>query len=56
MSDDLLHYLKDRVETIDAKVDQLLAFKWQIIGGSMIASLLLTICIQIVALIIRGVT
>lgn len=41
----------DKVEadmrSIDSKVDQLLEFKWQIIGGSVILSLVVTLIIQL---------
>lgn len=45
--DALLMYLKERVEKIDEKVDQLLAFKWQVIGASMVVSVVVTLGIQL---------
>lgn len=47
MSADLLKYLVERVEKIDNKVDQLLAFKYQIIGGSVVLSVLITSLINV---------
>jgi hypothetical protein len=47
MSDrDLVDYFieqtNERFRMIEEKIDRLLAFKWQIIGGSLVASLVLT--------------
>ena len=54
MSDDrLVEYLVERVEKIDEKVDKLLQFKWQIIGGSMMLSVIAAIVVQVLALIIK---
>lgn len=47
MDDKLLDYLVQRVENIDKKVDSLLQFKWQIVGGSALLSVILTLIIQI---------
>ena len=43
----LIDYLIDRIEKIDEKVDRLLQFKWQIIGGSVVLSAIITVSIQI---------
>ena len=48
MSQDLLEYLVERVEKIDDKVDKLLQFKWQIIGGSAVLSVIVTIALQFI--------
>jgi hypothetical protein len=45
---DLVSYLITRIETIDKKVDVLLKFKWQIIGGALAGSGLLTFLMQVV--------
>lgn len=37
----------ERFDKIENKIDQLLAFKWQIIGGSAAVSLVLTMVIQL---------
>ena len=47
----LVEYLIARVEHIDQKVDKLLQFKWQIVGGSVVLSLVVTVLIQLAALI-----
>lgn len=39
--------MKSDIRDINTKVDKLLQFKWQIIGGSLVASALLTIIVQI---------
>lgn len=43
----LLEYLKERIEKIDEKVDRLLEFKWQIIGGSVVLSVICGILTQL---------
>lgn len=47
MSQDLLEYIVQRVEKIDQKVDRLLQFKYQIIGGSAAISIVVTLMIQL---------
>ena len=47
MSSDLLEYIIQRLEKIDGKVDKLLEFKWQIIGGSAVISVFVTLAIQL---------
>lgn len=49
----LQDYLIERIEKIDEKVDQLLAFKWQIIGGAAAISVVVTACFQIVLVLIN---
>lgn len=51
--DPLVQYLVERVEKIDEKVDRLLQFKWQIVGGSMMLSVIAAIVIQVLALIFK---
>jgi hypothetical protein len=44
-----------RMDTIESKVDELLQFKWKIVGGTILASLVLTTLFQIgMALLQRG--
>ncbi len=45
-NDQLIGYLIQRIEDIDNKVDKLLQFKWQIIGGSVSLSFLITLLVQ----------
>jgi hypothetical protein len=52
--DQQLQWLKDEigevksdVKDINSKVDEMLQFKWQIIGGSMVMSAILGIALQI---------
>jgi hypothetical protein len=49
----LITYLIERVEKIDDKVDRLLQFKWQIIGGSVVMSAILAVIIQIAAVVFK---
>lgn len=49
----LITYLIERVEKIDDKVDKLLQFKWQIVGGSVALSVFVTAIIQIASLIFK---
>ncbi len=52
-NDPLMQYVIHRVETIDQKVDKLLAFKWQIIGGSVLLSVLITIAFNVAQIYIN---
>lgn len=47
MDKELAKYLIQRIESIDVKVDELLKFKWQVVGGSVLLSAFLTILLQI---------
>lgn len=44
---DLIDYLHQRLDRIENKVDNLLEFKWQIVGGSVLLSLFLTVLMQV---------
>lgn len=44
---DDIQAVKSDVKDINAKVDEMLQFKWQIIGGSMVMSAILGIALQI---------
>jgi len=46
MNDELLIYLKERIERIDRKVDKLLEWKHKTEGKVIVASLFLTLIIQ----------
>ena len=39
--------LKVEIKSIDGKVDKLLEFKWRIVGGSIVVSLIITALFQI---------
>jgi len=54
MDKQLAEYIIQRIEAIDNKVDELLKFKYQIIGGSVLLSLFVTAAFQIVMLITKG--
>lgn len=57
MDKDLLLHIVEKMESdisrIDAKVDKLLEFKWQIIGGSVVASLVITGVAQFIMFVIK---
>lgn len=45
--DELVSYLIQRIENIDKKVDKILEFKWQIIGGATVLSAVISIAISL---------
>lgn len=45
--------IEGKISEVENKVDALLAFKWQIIGGSVLLSIILTAVINIAALFVR---
>jgi len=54
MDSTIVQLLRDSIDKVDAKVDkiddklnEMLAFKWQIIGGSVIMSAIIGVAIQI---------
>jgi hypothetical protein len=54
MDEQVFHLINDKIKTVEAKVDdvakdvkQMLAFKWQIIGGSVVMSAIVGVGIQI---------
>lgn len=42
-----VEWIASRVEKMEAKIDQLLSFKWQIIGGSLALSFLATMLVEL---------
>jgi len=46
--DSKIAQVHDQLEILDEKIDQLLAFKWQIIGGSMVVSVLVALAVNII--------
>lgn len=60
-TDKLIDYLKEdlqrlddkveaKFETVNEKLDTLLKFKWQIIGGSFVVSVIISVLFQIIQL------
>jgi hypothetical protein len=47
-NDQLLQYLIQRVEKMDDKIDTLLKFKYQIIGGSIVLSVIASLITQVI--------
>jgi len=45
--------LKQDIGALNEKVDQLLEFKWKVIGGTILASLILTGMFQVVYIILE---
>jgi hypothetical protein len=61
---ELLQYLKERIESIDkkgddrfdvlnGKIDSLIAFKWKITGGALAISVIVTLLFQIAMVLVR---
>lgn len=55
MSEQLIEWLKEDLQSvksdvkeINAKVDEMLAFKWQIVGGSVVISLVVGVILQFI--------
>jgi len=55
MSEQLIEWLKEDLQSvksdvkeINAKVDEMLAFKWEIVGGSVVISLIVGIVLQFI--------
>jgi len=55
MSDTLIDWLKEDLQSVKAdikeingKIDEMLAFKWQIVGGSVVISLIVGIVLQFI--------
>lgn len=58
MSKELVDYFiletNKKFEAVDKKLDSLIAFRWQIIGGSLVASSLLTIALNVLIIVLGG--
>jgi hypothetical protein len=52
--DYFIKHTDQRLLRIETKVDQLLKFKWQIIGGAAVVSFIVTACIQAIQFFIRS--
>jgi hypothetical protein len=50
----VLQMIFDRFDKLETKVDKLLEFKWKIVGGTILASLILTGLFQIVLALIQS--
>jgi len=55
MSEQLIEWLKEDLQSvksdvkeINAKVDEMLAFKWEIVGGSVVISLIVGVVLQFI--------
>ncbi len=48
----LFEYLTKRLDSLEHKVDSLLQFKWQVVGGGIAASVLLTATFQVAQFLI----
>lgn len=47
---DLEHKMDAKLDEINQKIDRLLAFKWQVIGGSVVVSAIIGIAIQLLSI------
>lgn len=45
--------IETKTDRVGEKVDQLLQFKWQIVGGSVVISILVTVAIQVASAIFK---
>jgi hypothetical protein len=52
--DYFINETNQKFEKLEAKVDQILQFKWQIVGGSVVLSVLVTLAIQLGIVIFKG--
>ncbi len=50
----VLQMILDRFDKLETKVDKLLEFKWKIVGGTILASLILTCLFQVVLAFIQS--
>lgn len=48
MDDQLFQYLQQDIQEMKSDIKTLLAFKWQILGGSAVISILVSIVFQII--------
>lgn len=44
--------IHDQIAIVDEKIDELLAFKWQILGASMVVSILVGLAVNVIGSII----
>jgi len=49
--DYFIEQTNDRFKQLETKVDKVLEFKWQIVGGSVIVSILLTVAINVAVIV-----
>jgi len=47
MENKVIDIILARMDKLENKIDVLIAFKWQIVGGSILASLILTVAFQL---------
>jgi len=47
LNDYFMGQTNKRLDSIESKIDRLLAFKWQIIGGSLVASTVVALTVQV---------
>lgn len=53
LRDYFIEHTNERLRIIDEKLDKLIQFKWQIIGGAGVLSLFVTLCIQVITIILN---
>lgn len=51
-NDKLIEYIKADLDEVKKDVKSLLQFKWQIVGGSVVASIVITIVFQLGSLLV----
>lgn len=50
-NDKLIEYIKNDLEEVKKDVKSLLQFKWQVVGGSVVVSVVITILFQVASLL-----
>lgn len=54
MDSDVLNLLWARLDKMEKKLDDLLEFKWKIVGGTILASLILTGAFQLMMIFLKA--
>lgn len=54
MDNQLFTMINERMNKMEEKIDKILQFKWQIVGGSFVASAVITLLAQIIIAVIKN--
>ena len=53
MDSKIIDLIVSRMDKMEEKIDRLLAFKWQVVGGTVVVSLILTTIFQVVIAVLE---
>lgn len=53
-NDKMIELIQEDIKELKADVKSLLQFKWQIVGGSIAASIILTVMFQLFSFVLKG--